>query len=68
MSGARTVDVRSLPPGAFGSRSLMWWGTMGMILIESTAFGLAIASAARRQSATLSSSDTANGSRSTGAR
>jgi len=43
MSGPRTVDVSSLPPGAFGSRSLMWWGTMGMVLIESTVFALAIA-------------------------
>jgi cytochrome c oxidase subunit III len=43
MNGHRTVDVSALPPGAFGHRSLMWWGTMGMVLIESTAFGLAIA-------------------------
>jgi heme/copper-type cytochrome/quinol oxidase subunit 3 len=32
-----------LAPGAFGHRSLMWWGTMGIVLIESTAFGLAVA-------------------------
>ncbi len=44
MSGLRTLDVGGLPPGAFGSRSLMWWGTMGMVLIESTVFVLAIAS------------------------
>ena len=44
MSGSRTLDVGALPPGAFGSRSLMWWGTMGMVLIESTVFALAIAS------------------------
>src|SRR4051812_17440003 len=37
-----TLDVSQLPPGAFGYRSLMWWGTMGMILIESMAFALAI--------------------------
>jgi cytochrome c oxidase subunit III len=43
MSEARTLDVGSLPPGAFGSRSLMWWGTMGIILIEGTVFALAIA-------------------------
>jgi len=42
MSQARTVDVSTLPPGAFGSRSLMWWGTMGIVLIEGTAFALAI--------------------------
>ena len=37
MSDARTLDVSSLPPGAFGSRSLLWWGTMGIVLIEGTA-------------------------------
>jgi cytochrome c oxidase subunit 3 len=37
-----TVDVSTLPLGAFGSRSLMWWGTMGIVLIEGTVFGLAI--------------------------
>ncbi|MFL6279981.1 MAG: cytochrome c oxidase subunit 3 [Vicinamibacterales bacterium] len=42
MNQARTVDVSTLPPGAFGSRSLMWWGTMGIVLIEGTAFALAI--------------------------
>src|SRR3954467_1225890 len=42
MSQARTVDVSTLPPGAFGSRSLMWWGTMGIVLIEGTVFALAI--------------------------
>jgi len=43
MSESRTLDVGSLPPGAFGSRSLMWWGTMGIVLIEGTVFALAIA-------------------------
>jgi cytochrome c oxidase subunit III len=38
-----TLDVRRLPAGAFGSRSLMWWATMGVVLIEGTAFALAIA-------------------------
>ena len=42
MSDARTLDVSTLPPGAFGSRSLMWWGTFGIVLIEGTAFALAI--------------------------
>ena len=37
------VDVSALPPGAFGYRSLMWWGTLGMVLIEGAAFALAIA-------------------------
>jgi heme/copper-type cytochrome/quinol oxidase subunit 3 len=43
MSESRTLDVGSLPPGAFGSRSLMWWGTIGLVLIEGTVFALAIA-------------------------
>ena len=42
MSAPRTLDVGALPPGAFGSRSLMWWGTMGIVLIEGTVFALAI--------------------------
>ena len=44
MSEARTLDVSALPPGAFGSRSLMWWGTLGIVLIEGTVFVLAIVS------------------------
>lgn len=42
MSQRRTLDVSALAPGAFGYRSLMWWGTMGMCLIEGMAFALAI--------------------------
>ena len=42
MNATETVDVSGLAPGAFGSRSLMWWGTMGMVLIEGMAFALAI--------------------------
>jgi cytochrome c oxidase subunit III len=44
MTQPRTLDVGGLAPGAFGSRSLMWWGTMGIVLIESTVFALAIGS------------------------
>jgi cytochrome c oxidase subunit 3 len=36
------LDVSALPTYAFGHRSLMWWGTMGMVLIESTVFVLAV--------------------------
>lgn len=36
------LDVSGLPTYAYGDRSLMWWGTFGMILIESTVFALAI--------------------------
>jgi cytochrome c oxidase subunit 3 len=42
VSDARTIDVSGLAPGAFGSRSLMWWGTLGIVLIEGMAFALAI--------------------------
>jgi len=38
------LDVGSLPSGAFGSRSLSFWGTLGIVLIESTVFALAISS------------------------
>jgi heme/copper-type cytochrome/quinol oxidase subunit 3 len=38
----RTIDVSYLAPGAFGYRSILWWGTMGMVVIESMAFALTI--------------------------
>jgi cytochrome c oxidase subunit 3 len=38
-----TIDVSRLPTYAFGQRSLMWWGTAGMILIEGTLFAIALA-------------------------
>ena len=38
------LDVAELPSFAFGHRSPMWWGTMGMIAIEGTVFVLAIMS------------------------
>jgi cytochrome c oxidase subunit 3 len=37
MRATRAVaDVRALPRTVFGHRSLMWWGTMGFIVIEGT--------------------------------
>jgi heme/copper-type cytochrome/quinol oxidase subunit 3 len=42
MSQRRTLDVSLLPMGAFGSRGLTFWGTLGIVLIEGTAFALAI--------------------------
>ena len=42
MSDGRTLDVSTLPPGAFGSRALTFWGTLGIVVIEGTAFALAI--------------------------
>ena len=40
----RALDISALPSYAFGHRSLMWWGTWGLIAIEGTLFALAIAS------------------------
>jgi cytochrome c oxidase subunit I+III len=34
----RTIDVTPLPDYAFGHRSPMWWGTMGIVFIEGTMF------------------------------
>ncbi|GGD70854.1 cytochrome c oxidase subunit 3 [Caballeronia grimmiae] len=36
------LDVRDLPTFAFGHRSLMWWATGGLMLIEGTVFGIGI--------------------------
>jgi cytochrome c oxidase subunit 3 len=36
------LDVSELPDVVFSHRSLMWWGTLGLMAIEGTVFGLAI--------------------------
>ncbi|RZJ05103.1 MAG: cytochrome C oxidase subunit III [Haliea sp.] len=36
------LDVSGLPTVVFGHRSLMWWGTLWMMVIEGTVFGLAV--------------------------
>jgi cytochrome c oxidase subunit III len=36
------IDVSDLPDYAFGHRSTLWWGTGGFVLIEATAFALAL--------------------------
>jgi len=36
------IDVSRLAPGAFGYRSIMFWGTLGIIFIEGMAFALTI--------------------------
>ncbi|MFM0324232.1 cytochrome c oxidase subunit 3 [Caballeronia glebae] len=36
------LDVRALPSFAFGHRSVMWWSTMGLMLIEGTVFAIAV--------------------------
>jgi len=35
------IDAAPLPSFAFGHKSLMWWGTLGMMAIEGMAFALA---------------------------
>lgn len=46
MSGERPVrftgDLSTLPDGAMGPTNLVWWGNIGFMLIEGTAFALAI--------------------------
>ncbi len=37
------LDVRQVPSYGFSHRSLMWWGTLGLIVVESTVFALAVA-------------------------
>jgi heme/copper-type cytochrome/quinol oxidase subunit 3 len=36
------LDICHLPTFAFGNRSPMWWGTMGLMAIEGTVFALAV--------------------------
>ena len=38
----RALDVSGLPTVVFSHRSLMWWGTLGLMAIESTVFALAV--------------------------
>jgi heme/copper-type cytochrome/quinol oxidase subunit 3 len=44
MNVVETLDLSHLEKGAVGPRAPLWWGTVGMIAIESTVFALAIAS------------------------
>jgi cytochrome c oxidase subunit III len=36
------IDVSPLPDYAFGQRSLLWWATLGMVVIEGMVFALVI--------------------------
>lgn len=36
------LDVSALPSFGFSHRSVMWWGTVGMMAIEATVFALAV--------------------------
>ena len=38
---AEVIDASQLPSYAYGHHSVMWWGTLGLIAIESTIFALA---------------------------
>lgn len=40
----RVLDVADLPDFVFGHRDLMWWGTLGFMVIEGTTLILAIVS------------------------
>jgi cytochrome c oxidase subunit III len=42
VSTRTTLDVSHLPTYAFHHRSLMWWGTAGMIVIEGTLFAVGL--------------------------
>lgn len=39
----RVIDVSDLPEGTIDSRALIWWGNLGMMVIEGTMFALVIA-------------------------
>jgi heme/copper-type cytochrome/quinol oxidase subunit 3 len=40
MNTQLSIDVSKLPLEAYGSRGTMWWGLMGLIIIEGVFFGL----------------------------
>jgi cytochrome c oxidase subunit 3 len=40
----RVLDVSRLPNVTFATRSITWWGTLGMMAIEGSVFALALAS------------------------
>jgi heme/copper-type cytochrome/quinol oxidase subunit 3 len=48
VEGARVigdvVDVREMPSYGFGTRSVMYWGTLGVVAIEGTVFLMALVS------------------------
>jgi cytochrome c oxidase subunit 3 len=44
MKSSATLDVSHLPSVAFGSRDTLWWGVMGLILIEVTILGIGMVS------------------------
>lgn len=43
-TAVRTIDVSNLPQGRLDARSTIWWGTVGMMVMETTAFALVVGS------------------------
>ena len=43
MSTPRVIDVSNLPEYELGDRALVWWGQVGMLVIEGTMFALTFA-------------------------
>ena len=43
MEPKAVLDLRELPDHGFGTRSLTWWGTVGMFAIESMTLALGAA-------------------------
>ena len=41
-TGRRAIDVSSLPTFAFGHKGLVWWGTIGFMVIEGSMFVIAL--------------------------
>ncbi len=44
MIDAPVINVEKMPRFAFGHRSVLWWSTMGLLVIEGMAFALVITS------------------------
>lgn len=44
VAAGTAIDVSGLPTYGFSHRSLMWWGTMGLMLIEGTVFAIGVMS------------------------
>jgi heme/copper-type cytochrome/quinol oxidase subunit 3 len=42
VAGQRAVDVSDLPDGMFGHQGLIWWGTVGFMVIEGSMFVMAL--------------------------
>lgn len=40
--GRPVINIANLPNFAFGNRSILWWGTMGLVAIEGTVFAMGI--------------------------